>query len=157
GALDGPGPLGQAAAQASSRSACATQARTRNCPSGSSAALIATAVCEALRGSTPIITAAIGTPLSWTAGKTVTGTPNSRTLRHSPLLSHATARPQRAGTSFGSQTQQGAAGGTGARPAGTSQRYDLTHCHPGQDRTVYPKSQLGGTASVLFGFPCRSA
>ena len=40
-----------------------TQARTRSSPSGSSAAPIATAVCEALCGSTPIITAAIGTLL----------------------------------------------------------------------------------------------
>ena len=39
-----------------------------------------------------------------------------------------------------------AAGGSRARPTGTSQRYDLTHCHPGQDRTVYPKSQSGGYA-----------
>jgi len=38
-----------------------------------------------------------------------------------------------------------AAGGSRAKPTGTSQRYDLTHCHPGQDRTVYPKSQLGGS------------
>ena len=53
---------GHAAAQASSRSAWTTQARTRTSPSGSSAALIATAVCEALWGSTPIITAAINGP-----------------------------------------------------------------------------------------------
>ncbi len=44
-------------------------ARTRSSPGGSSAALIATAVCEALCGSTPIITAAIGLPLSIDAGK----------------------------------------------------------------------------------------
>jgi hypothetical protein len=53
---------GQAAAHASSRSAWTAQARTRSCPSGSSAALIATAVCEALRGPTPIITAAMEHP-----------------------------------------------------------------------------------------------
>ena len=49
---------GQAAAHASSRSAWAAEARTRTWPSGSSAAPIATAVCEPLCGSTPIITAA---------------------------------------------------------------------------------------------------
>jgi hypothetical protein len=42
-----------------------------------------------------------------------------------------------------------AAGGSRAKPTGTSQRYDLTHCHPGQDRTVYPKSQLGGYRALL--------
>jgi hypothetical protein len=53
---------GQAAAHDSSRSACAAQARTRSSPSGSSAAPIATAVCEPLCGSTPIITAAMNGP-----------------------------------------------------------------------------------------------
>ena len=53
---------GQAAAQASSRSAWVAQARTRSSPSGSSARLIATAVCEPLCGSTPIITAAMNRP-----------------------------------------------------------------------------------------------
>ena len=48
---------GQDFAQVSSRSACAAQARTR--PTGTSSAPIATAVCEPLCGSTPIITAAI--------------------------------------------------------------------------------------------------
>ena len=46
-------------------------------------------------------------------------------------------------TSFGSQTQQGGRRDK-SQPAGTSQRYDPAHCHPGQARTVYPKSQLGG-------------
>ena len=49
---------GQAAAHASSRSACAAQARTRTWTSSSSAAPIATAVCQPSCGSTPIITAA---------------------------------------------------------------------------------------------------
>jgi hypothetical protein len=53
---------GQAAARASSRSVCDTEARTRTSPSGSSAGLIATAVCEPLCGSTPIITAAMNRP-----------------------------------------------------------------------------------------------
>jgi hypothetical protein len=44
-------------------------------------------------------------------------------LQRAPLLSHATARPRQAGTSFGSQTQDRSAGGSGANPTGTSQRY----------------------------------
>ena len=50
---------GHAAAHASSRSACAPLARTRSSPSGFSDPLIATAVCEALCGSIPIITEAM--------------------------------------------------------------------------------------------------
>jgi hypothetical protein len=52
----------QAAAHASSRCACAAEARTRNSPSGSSPTPIATAVCEPLCGSIPIITAAMPSP-----------------------------------------------------------------------------------------------
>lgn len=33
----------------------------------------------------------------------------------------------------------------------TSQRYVLTHCHPGQARTVYPKPQSGGYGLPLSG------
>ena len=91
-----------AAAHASSRSAWLAQARTRSSPSGSSAALIATAVCEALCGSIPIITIAMNSPPSpeWT----VAGMPDSRASpAFAPLLSHATARPRQAGTSFVSQ------------------------------------------------------
>jgi len=40
-----------------------------------------------------------------------------------PLLNHATAKPRPAGTSFVSQPSR-AAGGSRARPTGTSQRYD---------------------------------
>ena len=60
-----------------------------------------------------------------------------------PLLSHVTARPRQAGTSFGSQTQQGGRRFK-SQPAETSQRYDLTHCHPGQAVPSTLKSQLGG-------------
>ena len=52
---------GHATAHASSRSAWDGQARTRNSPSGSSAPPIATAVCEPLCGSIPIITSVIST------------------------------------------------------------------------------------------------
>ena len=60
---------GQAAAHSSSRLACASLARTRSCPSGSSAPLIATAVCEALCGSIPIITPAMNGSSSPGAGE----------------------------------------------------------------------------------------
>ena len=45
--------------------------------------------------------------------KTVAGTPDSRdnTGARAPLLSHATARPRQAGTSFESQAQQRAGSG----------------------------------------------
>jgi hypothetical protein len=56
----------------------------------------------------PVITAAMETLLPFRRARTVAGTPNSRTLvTLTPLLSHATARSRRAGTSFGSQPQQG--------------------------------------------------
>ncbi len=64
---------GQAAAQSSSRSACVAQARTRSSPSGSSAPLIATAVCEALCGSIPIITRAMNGSSSQGLVKTRSG------------------------------------------------------------------------------------
>jgi len=73
-------------AQASSRSAWAAQARTRSSPSGSSAALMATAVCEALCGSIPIITTAMNGPSSWCPVKTVAGTPDFRTVWRSRLF-----------------------------------------------------------------------
>jgi hypothetical protein len=53
---------GQPAAHSSNRSAWAAQVRTRSSPKGSSAAPIATAVCEPLCGSTPIITTAMPSP-----------------------------------------------------------------------------------------------
>jgi chromate reductase len=55
-----PGYLGATVIEtARRRSACAALARTGSCPSGSAAPLIATAVCEALCGSIPIITPAM--------------------------------------------------------------------------------------------------
>ena len=57
-------------------------------------------------------------------------------------------KTRQAGTSFVSQAK--AAGRRlESQPTGTSQRYDLTHCHPGQARTVYPKSQSGGIARAF--------
>ena len=60
---------GQACAHPSSRPARTAGARTRNWPSDSSAAVIATAGREALRGSTPIITTAMtGIPFRYPMG-----------------------------------------------------------------------------------------
>jgi hypothetical protein len=50
---------GQGAAQSRSCPACPSQARTRTSPRGISSPLTATAVCDPLCGSTPMITAAI--------------------------------------------------------------------------------------------------
>jgi hypothetical protein len=78
----------------------------------------------------------------------VLATPNSRTyVAITPLLSHATARPRQAGTSFGSQAKP-AARRLESQPTGTSQRYDLTHCHPGQAAPSTSESQLGGYVRV---------
>ncbi len=112
--------------------------RTRTWPSGSSAGLITTAVCQALCGSTPIITTAMtGISFRYPGAGTAAGTPNSRdhTGARAPLLSHATARPRQAGTSFESQAQQEA----GRRKSRASQPGPLNatsqaHCHPGQTR-----------------------
>ena len=67
--------------------------------------------------------------------KTVAGTPNSR--NHSgaraPLLSHATARPRQAGTSFESQAQQRAGSGSESQTCrGPLNVTSQAHCHPGQ-------------------------
>ena len=68
---------GQAAAHPTSFSAWAAQARTRSSPSGSSVPPIATAVCDPLCGSTPIITAVISTlQLIVTSNGDVAGMPN---------------------------------------------------------------------------------
>jgi hypothetical protein len=44
-----------------------------------------------------------------------------------------------------------------SQPAGTSQRYDLTHCHPGQARIVYQKSQSGGSRAPTIASDCDAA
>src|SRR5262249_19223085 len=88
--------------------------RPRTRPGASPAALTAPAVCGALCGSPPITpTAMTGISFRYPGMKTVAGTPNSRdyTGARAPLLSHATARPRHAGTSFESQAQQGAGSG----------------------------------------------
>jgi len=36
-----------------------------------------------------------------------------------------------------------------ASPPGTSQRYGLTHCHPGQIRNAYPKHNQADQARLL--------
>ena len=87
---------GHAAAHSTSFPACAADARTRISPSGSSAALITTAVCDPLCGSTPIITAVISTlqvvVREWRTWRACLITD---LLALAPLSSHATARPDR--------------------------------------------------------------
>ena len=64
GALDRPGPLRPGRRPPQQPLRLCRPARTLSSPSTSSAALIATAVCETLCGSTPIITAAMNGPSS---------------------------------------------------------------------------------------------
>jgi hypothetical protein len=62
-AFDRPGALQPGLRPPQQPLRLSTQARTRNWPSGTSAGSIATAVCEALCGSIPIITATMGNVL----------------------------------------------------------------------------------------------
>src|SRR6185437_16197912 len=138
---------GQAAAHASSRPACTALARTRSCPSGSSAPLTATAVREALCGSIPIITAVMTGllfPGTWWGDRGGHAYFQDLTAL-APLLSHAAAGSRQASTSFESQTRK-PAGGYRATPARTSQRYDQAP-QPGQAATPTPNSQVGGYRS----------
>src|SRR6185437_7175059 len=92
-----------------------------------------------------IITAVIRTRPFLTADRTVAGTPNSRTLaalasfepRHgeAPASRHVVRKPARAGRQAAPEPRQ----------PGPLNATTPTHCHPGQGRTVYPKSQLGGS------------
>ena len=92
---------GHAAAHASSFPACAAEARTRISPSGSSAALITTAVCEPLCGSTPIITAAISTLQVVRPGmENVAGMPNSGSASARTSFEPRHGETRQAGTSF---------------------------------------------------------
>src|SRR6266699_3358623 len=82
--------------------------------------------------------------------KTVAGTPNSRdhTGARAPLLSHATARPQHAGTSFESQAQKGRQAVVKSQHAGTSQRYEpgSLPSRPGPQRLL----TIGRVGARLF-------
>ena len=71
---------------------------------------------------------------SQTSPMTVAATSSKDLAGACTLMSHAMARPRKADTSFGSQAQQGGRR-LKSQPTGTSQRYDLTHCHPGQAAT----------------------
>src|ERR1039457_2634218 len=91
--------------------------RTRSSPSGSSAKLIATAVCEPLCGSTPTITAAINRSFVMSAGRPVAGMPNSGSAGVAPLTSHTTGDP--AGRHLVIKPDRTRpAGGSGASPSG---------------------------------------
>jgi len=70
--------------------------------------------------------------------KTAAGKPDSRKPDRAlaPLLSHAAARPRRAGTSFESQAHNpGPAGGSRASTPGPLNATTPTHFHPGQAAT----------------------
>src|ERR1039457_4879707 len=86
-------------------------------PSGSSAKLIATAVCEPLCGSAPIITAAINRSFVMSAGRTVAGMPNSGSAGVAPLTSHTTGDPTGRHLVIKPDRTR-PAGGSGASPSG---------------------------------------
>ena len=91
---------GQAAAHASSVSAWDGQACTCNSPSGSSAEPIATAVCEFLCGSIPIITSAISALQTVvTESRSAAGMPNSSAGARASFEPRR-GGPGRLGTSF---------------------------------------------------------
>jgi hypothetical protein len=74
------------------------------------------------------------------------------------LLSHATARPRQAGTSFESQTHNpGRQADQEPGPPGPLNATNPAHCHPGQTRNAY--AQSGGSARGshcgLATFRCR--
>jgi hypothetical protein len=70
-------------------------------------------------------------------------------------MSHTTARPRQAGASFESQTMKRPAADMRAKPIGASQRYGLTHFHPGQIRNAYPEHNQAGRRAVITGPSCR--
>ena len=96
---------GHFAAQVTSRCAWPAEAPTRRLPSGSSAAPIATAVCDPLYGSTPIITDVISTlQSSFRNDETAAGMPNygagarsssGTTPRQDPAGWHLVIKPDR--------------------------------------------------------------
>ena len=124
----------------------AAQARTRSWPSCSSAALMATAVCEALCGSTPIITTAMTGPSSRYPGvKTVAGTPNSRDLAGA----HASFEPHHGEAPAGRHVVRKPSPAAASRRLREPASRDLSTVRPGSlpsrpGRTAYLKSQLGG-------------
>ena len=61
--------------------------------------------------------------ISWSSSQR-SHSPRATSCRTAPLMSHATARPRQAGTSFESQATSAAGSGYESQPTGTSQRYD---------------------------------
>ena len=114
---------GHDCAHATSCSACDGQARTRILPKGHSPALIATAVCEPLCGSTPIITAIIGVLHIVIEGRVFPRRACLITVPAlAPLLSHTAARPDRPAPRY--QARPRTAGRRFGSPAHrASQRY----------------------------------
>ena len=139
---------GHCRAHASSWPAWDGQPRTRSSPSGSSPRPIATAVCELLRGSIPIITSAISAlpPFAPDQG-TAAGMPNYSAGARAPFEPRrGTAR--QAGTSLSSQATSvtGRRIGSPARRAPSTLRPGSLPSRPGPQRH---RSQFGGSARVL--------
>jgi hypothetical protein len=108
---------GQAAAQASSRCACAAEARTRTWPSMASSAPGAT-VCDPLCGSTPIMTATTCPFLAFHARWDRGGHALLRIGHRHTSYEPRHGKVRQAGTSFESQAANRSAADVRASPAG---------------------------------------
>ena len=122
GALDRPDALADDSAHPISRSTWPAAERTRSSPNTVSLSSIATAVCDALCGSTPIITAHRNRLLI-VGERTVAGMSDFRSTGARASFEPHHGETRRAGTSFGSQTIR-----VGRRfqsqPVRISRRYD---------------------------------
>ena len=140
---------GHPRAHASSCSACDGQASTCSSPSRSSPAPIATAVCEPLCGSTPIITCAISTlPAVVTKPEAAAGMPNTSASARASFEPHRSAA-RRAGRLVikpGHNRDRQAV--REPSPPGLPERYG----RPQRSRVL-----LGGSARVLPGSRYHSA
>jgi hypothetical protein len=117
------------------------------------------AVCEPLCGPTPIITTAMASfpsPRGREAWRACLIPGSSLVL--APLWSHVTARPRQSGTSLISQaTPRWPAGGSRARPTGTSQRYEtrLTAIPARSVASTYNEAALRGRAKTQIALRDR--
>jgi hypothetical protein len=121
-------------------------------PSGCSCGPTATAVCEPLSGSTPIITAiirALHIDIEGT-GRSAAGMPYYSAGARAPFEPHH-GETRQAGTSLSSQaTVRGRQADT--EPAHRApQRYGPAHCHPGQIRNAYREVPVRRLARRLTG------
>ncbi len=102
---------GQRPAHASSRSTCRRSATTRSWSSCSSSSSSATAVCDRLWGSTPMMTVMMAPPA--VVGRSPPADKPHASLLRIPVSSHAGGRPRRATDHFQARPPKRPAGGSG--------------------------------------------